>query len=96
MKTIVFTMFSAHPGTGCGCDFQPRITQKTILEPMLQSSANKSAKKHKTYSKLDPKRTPEPMKKSYKSKSAPQGVLSGVPLDPRITKMVSQVSRMEP
>ena len=44
MKTTVFTMFSAHPGTGCGCDFQPRITKKTTLEPMLQFSANKSEK----------------------------------------------------
>ena len=64
MKTNVFTMFSAHPGTGCGCGFQPKITKTKKLEPILQFSANKSEKNHKTYSKLDPKRTPESMKKT--------------------------------
>ena len=53
MKTIVF-IISAHPGTGCGCDFQPRITKQPALEPILQLSANKSGK----ITKLIPNKVP--------------------------------------
>ena len=78
MKTTVFTMFSTHPGSGSECDFQPQITKKSTLEPILQFSANKSGK----ITKLIPNRVPRGPQNPSRNHKNPD-------LDPKVSCQVS-------
>ena len=51
---------------------------------------------HKIVPKVDPKRVPKSILKSIKVDIWASVCPLGVPLDPRITKMVSQVPKKEP
>ena len=78
MKTTVFTMFSAHPGSGSECHFQPQITKISTLEPILQFSANKSGK----ISKFIPNRVPRGPQNPSRNHKNPD-------LDPKVSCQVS-------
>ena len=78
MKSTVFTMFSAHPGSGSECHFQPQITNKSTLEPILQFSANKSGK----ITKLIPNRVPRGPPNPSRNHTNPD-------LDPKVSCQVS-------
>ena len=72
-------MFSAHPGSGSECDFQPQITTKSTLEPILQFSGNKSETE---ITKLCPNWVPRAPPNPSKNHKNPD-------LDPKVSCQVS-------
>ena len=96
MKTIVFTLVSAHPRTGSWWTFHSQISKKTTQEPILQFGSPKYEKVTKVTPKWTPRGSQNPSK-IYKNPGLDPKVSGlGVPGDHRITKMLSQCTKMHP
>ena len=87
-------MVLAHPDSAFWHHFHPWITQKMdLLSPTLTSRMQEN---QPIVPKVGPRRLPKCSLQSIKIDIWPSVCPLGVPLDPRITKMVSQVPKMEP
>ena len=82
---MVFTVVIAH-------HFHPWITKNMDLETV----SHFATPNHRKSQKMDPRRLPKSILKSIKTDIWASVCPLGVPLDPRITKMVSQVPKEEP
>ena len=95
LQTSVFTYFQhiqvADPSANSNLKSQQNQPWNLYYN-LVQTNLQKSQNLLQTGSQEDPKIH----QKIIKIQIWVQDVLPGVPLDPRITKMVSQVSRMEP
>ena len=87
-------MVIAHAATASRQHFQPRIIKNMGLE--IPPCNPKLWKNNENASKVDPRRVPKSTLKSIKTDIWASVCLLGAPLDPRITKMVSQVPKKEP
>ena len=88
-------MVLAHAATGFRCNFFSG-SSKTWTWKLSATLAPQIRENHKNVSKVGPRRLPKCTLKSIKIKIWPPVCPPGGPLDPRITKMVSQVPKMEP
>ena len=91
-KHIVFIMVIAHAAIAFWHHFHPWITKNMDLETI----SHFAIPNHKIVSKVNPMKLPKSILKSIKVDIWASVCPLGVPLDPRIIKMVSQVPKKEP
>ena len=88
-------MVITHTATGFRQHFHPQIIKKMDLETVSHlGTPNHQNDKH--FSKVTPRRLPKCTLKSIKMNIWASVCPMGVPLDPRITKMVSRAPKKEP
>ena len=88
-------MFIAHTAIAFWHHFHPWITKNMDLQTGSHFGTPNHRKITKWYPKVNPRRLPKSTLKSIKLDLRASVCPLGVPLDPRITKMVSQVPKME-
>ena len=89
---MVFTVVLAHAAIIISIPGSPK-TWTWKLSPILPPQITENLK---NYQKMDPRRLPKSILKSIKTDIWASVCPLGVPLDPRITKMVSQVPKKHP
>ena len=92
-------MVSAHPSIGFWCDYHSQITQKLILEPILQLCWPKSRKSHQMAPKWVPGGTqnrPKIDKNPHLDPEVPCWVPLGATMVPKGAKTVPQRATMAP
>ena len=88
-------MVSAHVVIAFSHNFHLWTTKNMDLET-VSLSVTPNHRKLRKCAKVGPRRLPKSIKKSIKTDIWASECLLGVPLDPRITKMVSKVPKKEP
>ena len=95
-KTIAFTMLIAHTATAFWRSFPSLDHLKHGPRNCFPLWHPKSEKNHKKVSKVSPKRSPKCILKSIKIDTWTSRCLVGVPVDPWITTIIPQDTKMEP